>query len=75
VARTAASVRNSPGTPEWVACAGMTRDVVDGRVACPKGNWRAVGDCLDCRELLTTSNERSDSTFCELPEADWEAPG
>jgi hypothetical protein len=51
----------------------MTRDVVDGRVACPKGGWPAVGDCLDCRELLTTSNERSDSTFCELPEDEPEA--
>jgi hypothetical protein len=75
VARTAAVESNRSGTPEWVACAGMTRDVIAGRVLCPNAGWRAAGDCFDCRELLTSSHERSEVAFCELPEPEPEGFG
>jgi hypothetical protein len=49
--------------------------VIAGRVLCPKAGWRAAGDCFDCRELLTSSHERSEVAFCELPEPEPEGFG
>jgi len=45
----------------WIVCRGVTRDVVDGMVACPFGadGVAAFEDCLECRHLETLRDDRS----------------
>jgi hypothetical protein len=49
------------GTPResesWIVCRGMTRDVVDGSVACPMRGRVALDVCHDCRFLETVPGE------------------
>jgi hypothetical protein len=57
VVRESASPSLPPANDSWIVCRGMTRDVVDGTVACPLRGTVAVSVCRDCRFLETVPGE------------------
>ena len=60
-----AALRPSPQrVPEWIVCAGRGRAIVDGVVVCPAGFYMPWTDCLLCRHLETTQNDRRLECFC-----------
>ena len=44
--------------PQWIACRGEARSVVDSRVSCPRGDLVAWELCLECHLLETVDDER-----------------
>jgi hypothetical protein len=57
VVRESAALAPAAVSESWIVCRGMTRDVVDGSVACPMRGRVAVDVCRDCRFLVTVPGE------------------
>jgi hypothetical protein len=53
---------------DWIVCCGETREVVDGRVSCPRagGDPVAVEDCAACRFLTWRHDERDARPPCTI---------
>jgi len=55
------------GRMQWVVCRRETRGVDGDRVACPLRGAVPEAVCLACRYLMTSSLERTEIGWCELP--------
>lgn len=55
------------GRLQWIVCGRETRGVEGDRVACPLRGAIPEAVCLACRYLMTSSGERTDAGWCELP--------
>lgn len=53
----------------WIVCCGETREVVDGRVACPRAADALVAAdaCDDCHLLAWRADERARGPVCAIP--------
>jgi hypothetical protein len=59
-----ASAGTPPGSPDWIACRGTTRSVVDGVVVCPEGSFSPWAHCLNCRYLEGAEDDRDRERSC-----------
>ena len=55
------------GRLQWIVCRRETRGVEGDRVACPLRGAIPETVCLACRYLMTSSMERTEAGWCELP--------
>ena len=55
------------GRMQWVVCRRETRGVEGDRVACPVRGAVPEAACLACHYLMTSSLERTEVGWCELP--------
>ena len=44
--------------PEWIVCKASARSVVDGMVVCPSATFSPWVDCLECRFLEGSDDDR-----------------
>ncbi len=61
--------------PEWIACGGSVRSVVDGIVMCPDGIFSPWAHCIGCRFLVGADADRSPERSCSVTLAAISAPG
>lgn len=52
--------------PAWVVCLGMTRDVSQGLVDCPRRGPVSAVDCLTCHLVMTVADERASRRACAV---------
>jgi len=52
--------------PEWIACMGRVRSVVDDAVACPLGTLASSTHCLACHFLEGSENDRLFQRGCSV---------
>ena len=57
------------GRLQWIVCRLETRGVEGDRVTCPLRGSIPETVCLACRYLMTSSLERTEVGWCELPVA------
>ena len=52
--------------PEWIACMGHERSVIDDRVVCPLGTLASSNGCLACYFLEGSENDRLFERGCSV---------
>ena len=50
--------------PEWIACRGAVRSVVEDVVVCPRGWFAPWERCLGCRYLEAAEDDRDRDCSC-----------
>ena len=64
----------APIAPEWIACGGSVRSVIDGTVVCPDGIFSAWAHCIGCRLLTGADGDRDTERSCSVIPAVTSAP-
>ncbi len=64
-----------PIAPEWIACGGSVRSVIDGTVVCPDGIFSPWAHCIGCRFLAGADGDREPERSCSVTPAAMSAPG
>lgn len=55
----------TPGS--WIVCGAATRDIVQGRVDCPREGQVPISQCLSCHLLETIEHDRDPRLSCSTP--------
>ncbi|MEX1072852.1 MAG: hypothetical protein WED86_04050 [Chloroflexota bacterium] len=55
----------------WIVCDAVTREIVRGRIDCPRRGLVLVSQCLDCHRLETLEEERDPRLSCATDGLAW----